>query len=573
MPERLNKRPNMVRGPFNRPPGFPNGGGRNPQVVGGQSQGTPQPTLPDESGQAPTGQQPPAGGFPTPGQGADMPWLDAWEGPFAAPMSPWENQGLEGLSDFAGNDFGLGEAEDYLSRVFGGDYLSGNEPNFQAIEDSGRVLQEMQDDRALREMQSRAAAGGNALSGALLQSEGDYLRGSNASFNNMMAQLRAANYGRERGFQQDAVRGALGLSDQRLGGFGALMGAGAVPREIADREIAGQYGDFLRQGRDFRDAYRYPDELALATARTGYPGSHPVLFGDSDAEQLSALLAQLFGGGGLAGGIGDFFGGLLGGGEQPAADGVAAYDGEGPSSYKDSDFYNAALSDAQRKQRENPPGKASGAGKAMMIMALLAQVLGIGKQNGPQGGRKGGGGGGNSLGKDLGEAARKGLDSLFNKNPYKNDPKLQAAWAKHFDKSGKPREKAEPMGYENDLSDITKLQESGLEGDSTDWTSHSDYSDDEMIDSQLFGSGGIDEVWNDVFDNSDWDTMGGDHFVPDSSFNPDSGGFDLGPDSFTIDPTGGDNVFNFGESGGGGWDTVDNSGWDDGGIDWSSWGD
>lgn len=502
----------------------------------------------------------------------NMPWLQAWNGPFAAPLSPWESKGIKGISDFADQGFGLDKAQNYLNDVFGGKYLNGNDPNFAAIESSGETLKQMEDDRALRELQSRAAAGGNAISGALMGQEGDYLRGSNAAFQNMMAQLRAANYGRERGFQQEAVNGARGISGDILSGYGALTAAGGIPREIADREIAGQYGDFLRQGRDFRDAYQYPDQLALQTAHLGYPGAHPNSFGESDASQLAAFLAQAFGGGGIGGGIQDFISSLLGGGEQaggadvtntvPAADGVYAYDGPNPlhtapDSYRDSAGYNAALSAMQAENAASikNAGKASGAGKAMTILALLMQVLGLGKNG--QGAGKGKGKGSPSLGSQAGDAARKALDSLTSKNPYtSSDPKLAAEWNKYFEKSGKPREAAKPADlYHPENNPIEKIpgygSDESLLGDTTDWTSQSNFNegnDNPFIDSQLFGGGDVNDVWNQTF--------GGD-YNRDLSENLDLGGggnydFNQGPapdlglgggNEFTLDNTGGDAAF------------------------------
>ena len=340
--------------------------------------GTPDGGIPNASGTPGT----PDGGTPTTpaggGSSAYMPWLDRWQGGFSAPMSPYEQQGLDSLSNYAQGGFGVQGAMDYLSRVMGGEYLGGNNPNFQSIEDSGRRLLEDQQGRTLRELQSRAAAGGNALSGALMEQEGRYLQGSDAEFQNMMARLRAEDYGRERGLMQGSASQMGSLANTQLGGLTDLIQYGGIPRDVQNQELLGQYADWNRQTGNMREQSRYPDELSIALLGRGYPDYYNQMFGDSGFAQLMALLNQGGNGTGIDWGglLGDVSSGIV----NEFTDGQVVgtqYDGEVYDGV-DAASYNRRLDEeiASRKNQQQRLGKASGTNKALGIVALLAQLLG-----------------------------------------------------------------------------------------------------------------------------------------------------------------------------------------------------
>jgi hypothetical protein len=231
------------------------------------------------------------------------PWLMRWNGPHAAPTTGYENQALSSMSNFAGNGFGLNGAQNYLQGVMGGQWLNPNNQYFDQIQSSGQNLLKGQQYDALKELQSRAAAGGNALGGALMSSEGRYLNDSNNSFNNMMATLRANQYARERGYMQEAPNQLNQLSQTGMQGLGQLMNMGAVPRQIEDQEIQGQYNDWLRQINSLREQNRYPDRMAqeFLSSNRYASGLNQPQYGNSTADQLIPLLAMLLGAGGKDG--------------------------------------------------------------------------------------------------------------------------------------------------------------------------------------------------------------------------------------------------------------------------------
>jgi hypothetical protein len=241
------------------------------------------------------------------------PWLMRWNSPHAAPTSGYENQALGDMSNFASQGFGLGGSRDYLQGVMGGQWLNPNNQYFDQIQSSGKNLLKGQQYDALKELQSRAAAGGNALGGALMSSEGRYLNDSNNSFDNMMGQLRAAQYARERGYMQEAPNQMNQLVGTQMQGLGQLMNMGAVPREVQNQEIQGQYNDWLRQINALREQNRYPDRMAqeFLSSNRYASGMNQPQYGNSTADQLIPLLAMLLGGGGQ-GGTGASVGSALG---------------------------------------------------------------------------------------------------------------------------------------------------------------------------------------------------------------------------------------------------------------------
>ena len=79
---------------------------------------------------------------------------------------------------------------------------------------------------------------------------------------------------------------------------------GALPRQLQQNDYNAQYQEFLRQTGQYKDQFRYPDQLALEQLHAGYPGSSNPNYGNSTADQLLPILAMLLGGGGGSGGSG-----------------------------------------------------------------------------------------------------------------------------------------------------------------------------------------------------------------------------------------------------------------------------
>lgn len=267
------------------------------------------------------------------------PWLMPYEGDFAAPMSYPELAGMSGVYDYVGGGMGLGGAEDYLSDVIGGDYLDPSTNRWLAgIQSGAQALKDIQDTQARRRIGSSMAAGGHALSGARMGAEQDYQNLSDARFQEMISRLMSDQYQHERGLQQGAIPMRMGLSDQRLGGYERLMGAGRVPREIEEGNLRGEYGDWLRQIQGQEEAFRYPDLLSLNTLGRGFAGSRDPRFAESEASGWMALLGplldRLLGGGSggkkpAGGGGGPSIGGGPSGGGRPGGGGGAGGAGAG----------------------------------------------------------------------------------------------------------------------------------------------------------------------------------------------------------------------------------------------------
>ena len=222
------------------------------------------------------------------------PWLMPYQGDFTAPMSPYEQYGLEGIGDWVQGGQGLGSSQSYLEDVIGGQYLDPSTNRWLAgIQEGSEALKDIQDAQARRRIGSSMAAGGHALSGARLAAEGDYQNESDARYQDMISRLMSENYQRERGLQQGAIPLMGGLSNQRMGGFQSLMQAGALPRELSQQDLTAQYGDWLRQIQGQEEAFKYPDQLSLQTLGRGYPGSSNPQFGESAAAGVMGLLLPL----------------------------------------------------------------------------------------------------------------------------------------------------------------------------------------------------------------------------------------------------------------------------------------
>lgn len=271
------------------------------------------PEIQDDSGYGPGPGGGGGGAFPQDAYnmgGGVYPWLQPYQGNYTAPMSEYEQYALDEYGNFVSGGSGTGPSSDYYGRVLDDEFLDfERNPWLQQILDSGRTQQAYQDSDALRRIGSSMAAGGMALSGARAGAERDYLGQSNANFNRTMGELFNQSYMNERQLQDAAARGMLGVGQQQGQGWGNLMEMGAVPRNIEQRDYDRQYQDWVRQTGEYRDQFRYPDQLALAQLRSGYPGSSDPRYGNSTADQLLPLLAMLLGGGGS--GSGGSGGGIL----------------------------------------------------------------------------------------------------------------------------------------------------------------------------------------------------------------------------------------------------------------------
>jgi hypothetical protein len=254
--------------------------------------------------------------FPTGAQTLNQPmypWLSPYNGNFTAPMTPYENQGLNAMSSFVGSGENLGGAQSYLGNVLSGQYLDpSTNPNLQKYIDSLSGIHDYQDNLERQRIGSSMAAGGNALSGARAMAESEYQNESNNQYQNTIAGLLNQNYQNERGLQNSAVPLQMGMSNELMGGYGSLMNAGGLPRSIQQNENNAEYADWLRQITGMQQAYQQPTQDMLSLLHSGYPGSSQMQYGPSAASTWESLLAGLLGGGGSGGSGGSGTGSLLG---------------------------------------------------------------------------------------------------------------------------------------------------------------------------------------------------------------------------------------------------------------------
>lgn len=513
-----------------------------------------------------------------------MPWLNTYNGAYSAPLNDTQNNAISGIENFRNGGGGGGGGGDFNMSGGGGQRnqetrFKYDPTDFSQIQDSGQTIKDLNDAKNLKEMQSRAAAGGNALSGALLSAEGDYGRGSDADFQNTMGQLRFGDLSNQRSLNNALNQTRIGANAQmessRMSAgaqtAAARMSAGVANRGLdleslrdqfamgnrgqdsANAELAGQYGEFNRQANAYRDAYQYPDQLGSNIMSHGYPGSHENSFGGSGSDALQAFLAQQGGEGGTD--WASLLGNMFGGGDSSSGDGVG-YDG--PTDYRDSAGYLSALDRGQANQRANQAklGKASGGKKAMTILAMLAQILGMGK-GGKKGGSKGAGGGGGDkqpsggAPKDMTNAQGKEWNKLFNPDgsPKEKAPEVDPIAAAAEAEASKPIEK------------IGSTPENPLSGGGTksfsDLTNETPALDQTVPDQNNSDNPFSDNSSNqDLFHDSEGNPLGGDSGGGDpfaGSDNSDTG--NAGPGS---DGNGGDSlgigtdnyVPSFGDSGG-----------------------
>jgi len=257
---------------------------------------------------------PPAGGDPNavpfnpyPGGqetlgGGMFPWLQQYQGPFTAGPSQ-QQTGLYGQFQNTLNQ-GPGWSPSNTS------YLA--DSDLKKIQSNAQTLKDYEDAQALRKMQSSASAGGNALSGALLQNEQDYLRNSGAGFNQMMGNLGLQSGLANRGMSIQENLGNAGLMNQaygtRLGGLNSLLNQYNTQQGITNQGLGLQYGDFLRQIQGMNQAYNYPAQLAYQTLHSGPGGANQPQYGNSTLDQILSGLSQS----GVTGAVADWLKKLLG---------------------------------------------------------------------------------------------------------------------------------------------------------------------------------------------------------------------------------------------------------------------
>lgn len=340
------------------------------------------------------------------------PWLMPYGGQFTAPMSPTEQNALNQYSGFVEGGQGLDPAYGYLGNVLNNQYLDLNRnPFLQQIQTAMQGMKDYNDQQAISRLQSNAAAGGSALSGALLGGESDYMRNSNNTFQTLMGNLMNENYARERGLQSMAPGQLQGLAGQVGQGYGQMFGMGALPRNLQQNDFNAQYQDWLRQTGGMRDMFQYPDTLTQQLLYGGgFRGQTPNQYGNSTMDMLAGLLGNSgIDWQGAGSGILNWLGGLFGGGDtggntaevQPQADGVR-YDGAplgydatstGPMGYGDANYYNNALTQAQNAFATQQANAAKGPNNTVpAILALLLQLLGGGKKKQSSNAAKPGGG-------------------------------------------------------------------------------------------------------------------------------------------------------------------------------------
>ena len=423
---------------------------------GGYVPGTPAPGNPtDNGGTIPSINPGGSGGGmgntptidPTLGSGS-FPWLQRWTGPFSTPMNNTQNSAISGIENFMGGGAGGGGGFGGLyagggMSGGGGSYTPGafhyDPTDFTNMQNSLESLQGLQDSRALQELQSRAAAGGNALSGGLMQQEGDYLRGSNAATQQLMEQARMGDVQAQRALWNQLQQSQIGAAASRFGSmqaagasrFGSslqnqlgnrgldlqslndLFRMGTIQQNASNQELSGQYNDWLRQLGGLQNMYQYPDQLAGGMlGNGGYHQTYQQQYSNqSGGGTLADILAMLGGG---SGGNGIDWGSILGSGtgtdNTQNADAHEVHYNAQPMSYQDQNFYNSALTAEQAADRTAQTahpnaGLNAGLGTAGLVMALL-KLLGGGGRSG--GGRGGGGNGGGSSG-------RGNLTDLFDK--------------------------------------------------------------------------------------------------------------------------------------------------------------
>lgn len=407
--------PTTATPPTSSPTATTTGGGLNYSPPAESGGGT---HYGDTGGFIPPGYQPPGtggggnAGNPNANFGQPIyPWLMPYGGQFTAPMSPYEQNALNSFQDFVNGGMGMNSSRDYLGNVLSGQYVDLNRnPFLQQIQQAMQGMKDYNDQQAIARLQSNAAAGGSALSGALIGGESDYMRNSNNTFQQLMGNLMNENYARERGFQT-MVPGQMGsIASLMQGGLGNLMSMGAIPRQLQQNDFNSQYQDWLRQVGGMRDMFQYPDTLTQQLLYGGgFRGQTPNQYGNSTADMLAGLLGNSGIDWQSAGsGILDWLGGLFGGGGTQADTGgntAQTYDGtplgyDGPMGYGDANYYNNALTQAQNAFATQQANAAKGPNTTLpAILGLLMQLFGRKQQQqkNTSGFKPGlGGGGGNA---------------------------------------------------------------------------------------------------------------------------------------------------------------------------------
>ena len=203
-------------------------------------------------------------------------------GKFVAPLTGREQRGL-GLQDIlSGQQFSAGQGGfDELSKTLSGAYTDPNRNPFlsSVLESSYKALQPFQErERSKLRSSAELAGQGGGFSSPLLGQEEVLSEDVLNNLANQIAQLSFGEYGRERGYQQQAGQEARGLPGQGIAG---LFGGGGLERGIGQNALSSLYNEFQRMTgagqQDMQDILKF---LSYIT------GPQPAQYGPSPFESL-----------------------------------------------------------------------------------------------------------------------------------------------------------------------------------------------------------------------------------------------------------------------------------------------
>ena len=228
---------------------------------------------------------------------------EPYSGTLSAPMTGYENQGMDFLQKFLTKSAGpnpnplLGLAGDELTKTFTGGYDPSTSPFYKATRDAAMI--ERQD--ALNKQNQGLGARGKYFSSEALN-ENQQL---NTRTTNFLNQTLTAMAEKERQNRLNAVPQAINLDTaQTKAGIAPIAAAttfGAIPREVAQADLEKQYQEFVRQ----REEKALP--LKAATSSYSNMGLKTVATQDKPEFDWGSFLGQL---GGAA--VGGYFGGPAG---------------------------------------------------------------------------------------------------------------------------------------------------------------------------------------------------------------------------------------------------------------------
>lgn len=196
--------------------------------------------------------------------------------PFVNPASAGENRALESLRSLTYGYRPLyGRGTQMLSDTLGGRYLD-PESNPYLSKTADVITKKAREGfgRELDMVDSGANRSGAFYSTGAARLRGDAADRFGQNLTNSLSALYGDNYTRERGNMLSALSPALSYDQIPFSMTSSLYGAEALPRTIADRQLAGQYQDFLRTNEETR----YQNELPynqLLSLLDAYPLAYP----------------------------------------------------------------------------------------------------------------------------------------------------------------------------------------------------------------------------------------------------------------------------------------------------------